>query len=177
MRRTLPLLLLIALIVLAAVLLWPSSQPQLLTLYPATVSQPGAYHLDPYRYVEIKKADGRIEYWECKIAVPEDASSGQKPVVVSYGGIHLLDLHPGWAIGLAPPDTIVIEDGAGSTIRRTFGEEPNLESQIEDLERSITRRPSEPSSSMTKIIAGEGTLVPIDEVNPVEPGGEAEEAR
>ncbi len=180
MRRTIQLALLIALVGLAAVLFWPPGPPLLLPVYPETVTTPGTYHLDPCRSIEIKKADGHFEYWEQETAQPEDPITPEKPSIVSYGVTHLFNLQPGWRIGLTPPDTIVIETGTGSTIQRVFGEEPELEAQIEDSSLSVNRRPSEPSSAMAKIIAGnreEVTRVPIEEVESADTEAHVNEPR
>lgn len=147
-----------------------------LPVLPSVATTPGEYYLDAERFVEIRTRSGTIRLAEGTFP----ATTGKSPQIVTYSTSEVTTLHPGWSVGIRPPDTLVINDGKGNTITRDFGD-PLARTTPPIDPSGITRTPSAPSSAMARIIAGSGeeepTFVPIPEVETPSEGPETDEKK
>lgn len=94
--------------------------------FPETVSEVGRYYIDASRYVEVRRVEDRLEYWEGEES--ENEGEGGKVMVVNRSrNITKVEIQEGWRLGFEPTNTIVIvtgfeKNGESEVIRRAFGE-------------------------------------------------------
>lgn len=106
----------------------PEMEGTPLPKFPETVSEVGRYYLDATRYVEVRRVEDRLEYWEGKLA-ETDGQDGKKMVVNRSRNITEVKIQEGWRLGFEPTNTIVIvtgireeETGEDEIVRRAYGE-------------------------------------------------------
>lgn len=94
-----------------------------LPVYPDSVAGPGQYWIDSARYVRVSQDGGKTVYLEGMEQVKTRKLGGMLETSIAVeGAVPDVKLLPGWRLGLEDPETIVIEIGDGSVVRRVFGE-------------------------------------------------------